>query len=131
MRVLVVSEDAAERRRVVSALDLNAGVEVVEIASGEQARRRIIDGDVEVDVLVLDGDLRPRGGFALLYDLKARADLAGTTLAPTIVLTARDEDVFLINWSRAEAAIRKPVDPFELSRMVAELASRPSAPEPA
>jgi hypothetical protein len=52
-------------------------------------------------------------------------------LAPAIVLTVRDEDAFLIAWSRAEAAIRKPVDPFALSRMVGELVAEPSAPEPA
>lgn len=123
MRVLVVSEDAAERQRASSALTLQADAEIVEVATGDEARTRLIDGDLTVDVLVIDGDLQPRGGFAVLYDLHARADLASTQLPPTVVLTARDQDRFLVTWSRADAAVSKPVDPFELARVVGDLAA--------
>lgn len=121
MRVLIVSEVAAERLRASSALMLHAGAEVVEAASGEEARRQVIDGDLEVDVLVVDGDLQPRGGFALLYDLREKFQLAGRDLPPSIVLTARAQDRFLVDWSGADRWIEKPVDPFQLARMVGEL----------
>lgn len=121
MRVLVVSEDAAERRRAASALLLHADAEVVEMDSGEDARMALIDGDVVADVLVVDADLWPRGGFALLYDLQQRATQTGTTLPPSIVLTSREQDRFLVSWSRADASLRKPVDPFDLARTVAGL----------
>jgi DNA-binding response OmpR family regulator len=124
VRVLVVSEDAAERQRVTSALSLHHDAEIIEFDSGEDARTQLIDGDVTADVLVLDGDLQPRGGFALLYDLHARADLAETALPVAVVLTGRDQDRFLVTWSKADAAVAKPVDPFELSRVVGELAAR-------
>jgi CheY-like chemotaxis protein len=121
VRVLIVSEVAAERLRASSALMLHAGAEVVEAASGEEARRQVIDGDLEVDVLVVDGDLQPRGGFALLYDLREKFQLAGRDLPPSIVLTARAQDRFLVDWSGADRWIEKPVDPFQLARMVGEL----------
>ena len=127
MRVLIVSEVAAERLRAGSALTLHAGAEVIEAASGEEARRRIIDGDLDVDVLVIDGDLQPRGGFALLYDLREKFTLEGRPLPASIVLTARAQDRFLVDWSGADRWIEKPVDPFQLARLVTELASDPAA----
>jgi CheY-like chemotaxis protein len=121
VRVLIVSEVAAERLRASSALQLHADAEVVESDSGEDARRRVIDGDLHVDVLVVDGDLHPRGGFALLYDLREKFLLEGRDLPPSIVLTARAQDRFLVDWSGADRWIAKPVDPFQLATYVQEL----------
>lgn len=123
MRVLIVSEVAAERLRASSALMLHVGAEVVEAASGEEARRQVIDGDLEVDVLVVDGDLQPRGGFALLYDLREKFQLDGRDLPPSIVMTARAQDRFLVDWSGADRSVAKPVDPFQLAELVGELAA--------
>jgi CheY-like chemotaxis protein len=121
VRVLIVSEVAAERLRASSALTLADDTEVVEASSGEEARRRLIDGDLEVDVLVVDGDLQPRGGFALLYDLRERFGLEGRDLPPSIVLTDRAQDRFLVSWSGADRSLPKPVDPFALAQLVGEL----------
>jgi hypothetical protein len=62
VRVLVVSEDVKERLRAVSALRLHADAEVVEAASADEARRLLLVDREEYDVLVLDGDMRPRAG---------------------------------------------------------------------
>jgi DNA-binding response OmpR family regulator len=122
VRVLIVSEVAAERLRAASALALRDGIEVVESGSGEEARRQVIDGDDhDFDVLVVDGDLQPRGGFALLYDLREKFTMDGRALPPSIVLTDRAQDRFLVSWSGADRSISKPVDPFELARLVGEL----------
>ena len=121
MRVVVVSEDAAERRRAVSALALLPDTEVAEVTGGEDARRRFLDGELLADVLIVDNDLYPRGGFALLYDLHEQADQHGTTLAPTVVLTSRTPDSFLADWSQATTSVTKPIDPFALARVVGEL----------
>jgi DNA-binding response OmpR family regulator len=122
VRVLIVSEVAAERLRAASALALREGIEVVESSSGEDARRLVIDGeDHAFDVLVVDGDLQPRGGFALLYDLREKYSMDDRPLPPSIVLTARDQDRFLVTWSGADRSIAKPVDPFELAHLVGEL----------
>jgi DNA-binding response OmpR family regulator len=121
VRVLVVSEDEKELLRAVSALEIRAAAEVDQATSAEEVRRRLVAGGETFDVLVVDGDLYPRGGFALLYDLRARADLAGIAPTPSLIMIARDQDVWLARWAGANDWLHKPVDPFELARRVAAL----------
>jgi DNA-binding response OmpR family regulator len=121
VRVLVVSEDVGVRLRAVSSLRLHDVGEVVEAASAEVARDLLIRQEERFDVLVLDGDLSPRGGFAVLYDLRSRAVLAGSSSPPAIVLAAREQDRWLGAWSGANEVVMKPVDPFDLARRVAAL----------
>ncbi len=121
MRVLVVSEDVGERLRAVSSLRLHDVGEVVEVASAEEARDLLLRQDEHFDVLVVDGDLSPRGGFAMLYDLRSRAVLGGTVATPAIVLAAREQDRWLGAWAGANEVVLKPVDPFGLAQLVADL----------
>lgn len=120
MRVLVVSEDARERSRAVSALRLREGAEVSQATTA--AEGKAVASQQEFDVLVIDGDLAPQGGFSLLYELRAAAELRGVPTPPALVMTAREQDRFLSDWSGANALIRKPVDPFDLARTVRSLA---------
>ena len=46
---------------------------------------------------------------------------------PILVLTGRPHDSWLAAWSRAEAAVPHPLDPFVLSRTVADLMRRRQA----
>ncbi len=128
MRVLVVSEDDKERQRASSALLLHPGTEVVEVSTAAEVRELLLDGSSSFDVLVVDGDLRPRGGFATLYDLRARAELEDRPAVPALVLTAREQDRWLASWAGANEVLRKPVDPFELARRVAGLEGADPAP---
>lgn len=121
MRVLVIAEDEIERLRAVSALRLHADAEVTEATSGEQARQALLREPDAFDVVVVDGDLQPRGGFAILYDLRQQATLEGFPPLPSLVLTARIQDDWLADWAGANATLLKPVDPFELSRRVKDL----------
>lgn len=121
MRVLVVCEDPSERLRAVSGLGLEGDVEVIEVDGAAPARRLLIDEGQRFDVLVVDGDLAPRGGFATLYDLRARAELEGVAAVPAIVLASRAQDRWLAAWAGASAVLTKPVDPFELARRCAAL----------
>lgn len=121
MRVLVVSENPVERLRAVTALELHADAEVVEVDTADEARRLLIADRATFDVLVVDGDLAPRGGFAVLYDLRARAQLAGEAPIPALVMAARETDRWLAGWAGANDLLLKPVDPFELARRVAAL----------
>jgi DNA-binding response OmpR family regulator len=121
VRVLVVSQDPLVRLRATSALARDDH-EVIERDSGEQARHELRTGETVADVIVIDGDLQPRGGFAVLYDLHEQAQLSGESVPPSIVLISREADRFLVDWSRADAWLLKPVDPFVLARTVAELA---------
>lgn len=121
MRVLVVSEDPVERLRATSALGAAGDVELVELETAAAAREELVERGGRFDVLVVDGDLAPKGGFAALYDLRAAAELAGATATPAIVLTARPQDAWLAAWAGASAVLPKPVDPFGLEARVRAL----------
>jgi DNA-binding response OmpR family regulator len=120
MRVLVVSADPAERMRATSGLDL-AVAEVVECDGVDAARRLVLAGDRPFDVLVVDGDLDPRGGYAVLYELRAHADLTGWAAPPSVVLASRPSDGWLAGWAGASTLFLKPVDPFEVAAAVRTL----------
>lgn len=121
MRVLLIAENAGERMRASSALTLHGDCEVVEAHSAREARRLLREGQ-EFDVVVVDGDLQPQGGFSFLYELRAAGELADRETAPALVMIAREQDRFLTDWSGANDLILKPVDPFEVVRRVRALA---------
>ena len=121
MRVLIVSPDPHERQRAASALDLEADVDVVEVAGGAEAGRLL--RETGVDVIVIDGDMQPKGGFSWLYELAQQAQLSGTRRPPAVVMTARADDRFLADWSGAEVVVAKPVDGFRVRDAVVELAA--------
>jgi DNA-binding response OmpR family regulator len=127
VRVLVVSEDASERLRAVSALRLHAEADVVEAHSAPEARDALRSGE-DFDVLVVDGDLQPKGGFALLYSLQAQNDLAGQATAPSVVLAGREQDRWLGDWAGASAVLVKPVSSFVLAQHVRALVGEVARP---
>ncbi len=119
MRVLVVSADPIERLRATSAF--GPGEHAIESAGVDEARRIVPDAVEPFDVLVVDGDLDPRGGYAFLYELRAHAELTGWQAPPSVVLASRDADVWLAGWAGASELFLKPVDPFAVAACVREL----------
>jgi DNA-binding response OmpR family regulator len=128
VRVLVVSEDVKERQRATSALALRPDIEVEEATSAAEARELLLVQQERYDVLVVDGDLSPRGGYAVLYDLRARAELGEFTATPALVLASRAQDEWLGRWAGASELLLKPVDSFELARRVTALEGAELAP---
>lgn len=126
MRVLVVSEDAKERMRATSALKLRADAEVTEAASAGSARDLVNAEDF--DVLVIDGDLAPKGGFSLLYELREQGELRGEPTPPALVMMGREQDRWLAGWAGANEVMLKPVDSFVLAKRVSGLAGTTAAP---
>lgn len=120
MRVLVVSEQVSERLRATTALHLREDVEVVELDSAKAAKALL--EQESFDVLVIDGDLRPQGGFSLLYELREAGEYLGVASTPALVMIAREQDRFLSDWSGANELMLKPVDPFEMAARVEALA---------
>ena len=126
LRVLVYSDDASTRQKVVLALgkrphpDLPE-LEYVEVATAPVVIREMDAGDI--DLAVLDGEAVPAGGMGIAKQLKDEID----ECPPILVLTGRPDDAWLASWSRAEAAVPHPLDPFVLSRTVADLMRRRQA----
>ena len=121
MRVLVVSEHQVVRQRAASMLRPRPAVDVVDATSAQEAKRLLVDQ--EFDVLVVDGDLAPQGGFSFLYEFHQQAEQDDLTTPPAIVLTARSEDRWLADWAHAATTLPKPVDSFAVARAVDALTS--------
>jgi DNA-binding response OmpR family regulator len=119
MRVLVVSADPAERLRATSALD-DSREAFVEVDGVDEARRIVLE-EGPFDVLVVDGDLHPRGGYAFLYELRAQAQLARVPAVHSIVLASRESDRWLAGWAGASELFLKPVDPFAVAAAIRSL----------
>jgi DNA-binding response OmpR family regulator len=126
MRVLVVSADPSEVLRVTSAMD--ESFDITQVDGVDAARRAVVEAGSAFDVLIVDGDLQPRGGYAFLYELRGQAAMTGAPAIPSVVLADRDSDRWLAGWAGASELFLKPVAPFEVAAAVRALAGAPVPP---
>jgi DNA-binding response OmpR family regulator len=75
------------------------------------------DSLAPIDLFILDGEATPEGGMGVARQLKDEV----YNCPPVLLLVARKEDAWLAAWSRAEASVTHPVDPFTLANTVADL----------
>lgn len=124
-RVLVV-EDDPEIAYLLSVVLAAENREVVVAPSGEEARRALEAG--AVDLVILDLILPDVDGRSLLQELR---DHASTAAVPVVVLTARvgpdtRQDCYRLG---ADAFVEKPFDPDELVADVSVRLDRAAAAE--
>ncbi|GAA3509049.1 response regulator [Dietzia aurantiaca] len=126
LRVLVYSNDASTRVRVISALGTRPHPDLprldhVEVATSPAAIAHLDAGGV--DLAILDGEAAPTGGLGLAKQLRDELD----NCPPILVLIGRADDRWLADWSRADASVAHPIDPLTLRDTVNELltGSRP------
>ena len=124
-KIAIYSDDLSVRQAVKAALGskLAGGqeIETIEFATAD-ALRLYVDqtgtkGEVRVDLFILDGEAVPEGGLGVARQLKDEV----FNCPPSIVLIARQSDSWLAAWSRAEASLMHPVDPFALAKTASEL----------
>ncbi|MGE5694860.1 MAG: hypothetical protein ACM4D3_06360 [Candidatus Sericytochromatia bacterium] len=123
--ILVYSDDPNVREQVKLALGKRIHPELpeltyVDVATGPMVIRQVESADI--DLVILDGEAAPTGGLGIAKQLKDEVD----DCPPVVVLTGRRDDAWLAKWSRAEAAVRLPVDPIELADAVVGLLRRES-----
>jgi len=123
LRVLVYSHDANTRAQVVRALGTRPHpdlpeLEYVEVATAPVVIRRVEEGDIAL--AVLDGEATPVGGIGLAKQLRDEID----PCPPLLLLLGRRDDAWLASWSRADAAVLHPVDPFRLAEAALPLLRR-------
>jgi CheY-like chemotaxis protein len=126
LSIVVYSDDSTVRQAIVSALgkkiagDLPEHV-VHEFATGPALRlyidRNNVDGNFKADIFILDGEAVPEGGMGVARQLKDEV----FNCPPILLITGRPQDAWLAAWSRAEASVSHPVDPFTLAATVADL----------
>jgi response regulator RpfG family c-di-GMP phosphodiesterase len=124
--IVLYSDDSTVREAVIGALGNRVAPDMAEhviheFATGP-ALRLFVDGkkvgsDSPIDLFILDGESVPEGGIGIARQLKDEV----FNCPPVMVITGRKEDAWLAAWSRAEANVLHPVDPFTLSHTVADL----------
>lgn len=124
LRVLVYSNDATTRGRVISALGTRPHPDLPRLDHVEVATAKAVIGHMDaggIDLAVLDGEAAPTGGLGLAKQLRDELD----TCPPILVLIGRADDRWLADWSRADASVTHPIDPFTLREKVNELLTHP------
>ena len=124
--IALYSDDSNVRQAVISALGTRVAADMAEhvihqFATGP-ALRLFVDSkkpgtDSPIDLFILDGESVPEGGLGIARQLKDEV----FNCPPVLVMTGRKADAWLAAWSRAEANVLHPVDPFTLAHTVADL----------
>ena len=124
--IVLYSDDVTVREAVIGALGSRVSPEMAEHVIHQfataAALRLFVDGkkvgsESPIDLFILDGEAVPEGGIGMARQLKDEV----FNCPPVMVITGRKEDAWLAAWSRAEANVLHPVDPFTLSHTVADL----------
>jgi DNA-binding response OmpR family regulator len=123
MTVLLFSDDVDTRAKVKLAVGRRPApglpsVSWRECATGYAVTAAFDSG--EIDVAILDGEAAPAGGLGIARQMKDEI----YRCPPILVLTGRVQDNWLAAWSRADAVVPHPLDPFVLAEAVAELMRR-------
>jgi DNA-binding response OmpR family regulator len=118
--VLVYSDDPAFRDAVRLAVGRRpaadvARVDFVEATTGDEVLAAVDAGGI--DVLIVDGEARPTGGFGIAKQLKDELE----DCPPVLLFVARKDDTWLAKWSLADAVLTLPVEPFATVEAVVEL----------
>ncbi|MFM6940461.1 MAG: hypothetical protein ACKOXI_00555 [Candidatus Planktophila sp.] len=126
LNFVIYSDDSTTRAAITRALGSRVSKEVAEHEIREfataDALRLYVDSvkpgsDRPIDLFILDGEAAPEGGMGVARQLKDEV----FNCPPVLLIVARKEDAWLGAWSRAEASVQHPVDPFTLANTVADL----------
>ncbi len=124
--IIVYSDDSSVRAAIVAALGKRTAADlpehqIEEFATAPALRafvdRKSTSGDLRADLFILDGEAVPEGGMGVARQLKDEI----FNCPPVLLITGCREDAWLAAWSRAEASVIHPIDPFTLANTVADL----------
>jgi DNA-binding response OmpR family regulator len=117
--VLLYSDDPQVRDRMRLAIGArpakDLSVRFVEAATSDECIR-LMD-EVDVDLLVLDGEATPAGGLGIARQLKDEV----SDCPPTCVVIARAADRWLAAYARVDGTLVHPLDPVTTGATVAGL----------
>jgi two-component system chemotaxis response regulator CheY len=112
-KTIMVVDDSASVRQVVSITLKGAGYNVVEACDGKDALKRL--DNTRIDLFISDVNMPEMDGITLLKLLKTRPD---TKFTPVIMLTT-ESDAAKKEQGRAAGAKAWVVKPFQPSQMLA------------
>ena len=125
--ITVYSDDSTVRQSVIAALGKQldkqlAPHEIKEFATAA-ALRLYVDSKKQDDLFILDGEAVPEGGMGVARQLKDEV----FNCPPVLIITGRVQDNWLATWSKAEATVTHPIDPFTIAAKCAALLKTNSA----
>lgn len=118
--VLLFSDDSATRAALMAAVGRRAAKDLPLIRWDETATAAGVMfkiAEKSYDLLILDGEAAKEGGMSLSRRIHEEI----FDYPPCLILTARQQDAWLANWSLAEGYVSAPFDPVETQEKVAEL----------
>lgn len=118
--IVIYSDDSAVRAAMKAALGKRTAEDVpehdiYEFATGH-ALRAYMD-EKSADLVILDAEATPEGGMSVSRQLKDEV----FECPPVLLVTARADDAWLATWSRADAFVLHPIDPFLFADKAAQL----------
>jgi len=125
--ISLYSDDSTVRSSIITALGKQldtqlAPHEIKEFATAD-ALRLYVDSKKQVDLFILDAEAVPEGGMGVARQLKDEV----FNCPPVLLVTARLQDNWLAAWSKAEATVTHPIDPFTIAAKCAALLKADSA----
>ena len=109
------SDDSTVRRSVIAALgkqlDKDLPIHEIKEFATAAALRLYVDSKKQVDLFILDAEAVPEGGMGVCRQLKDEV----FNCPPALLITARSSDNWLATWSKAEATVMHPIDPFTIA----------------
>jgi DNA-binding response OmpR family regulator len=119
--ITLYSDDSLVRKTVIAALGKQLATdlpkhEIKEFATAD-ALRLYVDSKKQVDLFILDAEAVPEGGMGVARQLKDEV----FNCPPILLITARPSDSWLATWSKADATVLHPIDPFTIANKCASL----------
>jgi PAS domain S-box-containing protein len=123
VRVLLVDDDT-DSLDITNVVLTSAGAETRACASAAAARDILSGWDPHV--LVSDIEMPDEDGYTFLREIRASGALGSRTPAVALTAYGRSEDRMRALAAGFDFHLSKPVDPAELSQVIANLAGRPT-----
>ena len=125
--IALYSDDSTVRQSVIAALgkqlEKQLATHVIKEFATAAALRLYVDSKKQVDLFILDGEAVPEGGMGVARQLKDEV----FNCPPVLIITGRVQDNWLATWSKAEATVTHPIDPFTIAAKCAALLKTNSA----
>ncbi len=118
--IVIYSDDSAIRAAMRAALGKRTSADLPEHDIHEFATGDALRGYLDkksTDLVVLDAEATPEGGMGISRQLKDEV----FECPPVLLVTARADDAWLATWSRADAFVLHPIDPFLFAEKAAQL----------
>lgn len=124
MSTILIADDEARIRRLVSDFLKRDGHTIVEAADGAEAMQILENRHAGLDLAILDVMMPGMDGFEILHELRAQE--SGGKRLPVMLLTARAEDADQVRGLEggADDYVTKPFSPIVLAARVRALLKR-------